>query len=128
MIQRSGDSSIREVEVTDKKTPWNVYVLRQEYNKYQKKWVPCILFWNGTVEKDEGDERFWVEGLFTETGKSFYYTENVQGYYTWSSHGVSKCDPEDVKRIVDYFLDGENKKWFEVRKLNSYRPHMGVPA
>lgn len=111
------------------KTWKNTYVLRQEYNKYQKMWFPVILYWNAIDEKQQDGSRLfrcWVEGLFTETGSGFYHDEVKADYTAITRPGTDKCDPDDVKRMVDYFLD-ENKTrpvgpLVEVKKLGTYMP------
>jgi len=112
------------------KTWENVYVLRQEYNKYARKWFPAILFWERSADR----ERSWICGLFTEDGETQYYDE-VKAYYPDITRaGTGKCDPEDVRVLVERyesdFADdledagafGGNSKPVEVKKLYAYRP------
>ncbi len=94
----------------------NVYVLRQEYNKYQRRWFPIIVYWNTSEGKT------WQEALCTEDGSSYYHTE-VKDYTAVTRKGTDKCNAEEVKRIVEqYKSECENKVLYEVQKLASYRP------
>ena len=107
----------------------NVYVLRQEYNQYAKKWFPVILYWNRSTDR----QRVWVEGLFTETGRSYYYDELKVDYTSVTKPGTSKCDPEEVKEMVERYISdfkedleepaafGGNDTPIEVKKLLAYR-------
>lgn len=109
----------------------NVYVLRQEYNVYAKKWFPVILYWNRSLDR----QHVWVEGLFTETGRSFYYDEIKADYTSITKPGTNKCDPEKVKEMVERYVsdfkhDLEDPSAFdgndtpiEVKKLAAYRPN-----
>ena len=111
------------------KTWKNTYVLRQEYNKYKKMWFPVILYWNTIDDKQPDGSRIfrcWVEGLFTENGSGFYHDEVKADYSAITRPGTDKCDPDDVKRMVAYYLD-ENKTrpvgpLVEVKKLGTYMP------
>ena len=95
----------------------NVYAVRQEYNKFQKKWFPIILVWS------KNDRTAWIEALCTEAGSSFYYTEIKDDYTKVTRKGTDKCDPEDVKRIRDFFEhDYTSEEMHEVQKLGDYRP------
>lgn len=109
----------------------NVYVLRQIYNVYAKKWFPVILYWNCSF----GRRNVWVEGLFTETGCSFYYDELKVDYASITKPGTNKCDPEEVKEMVDRYVSDfkddledpsafdDNDTPIEVKKLAAYRPN-----
>lgn len=112
------------------KTWENVYVLRQEFNKYAKKWFPAILFWERSCDR----ERSWITGLFTEDGETQYYDE-VKAYYADITRaGTDRCDPEDVKLLVERYESdferdledadafGGNRKPVEVKRLLAYRP------
>ena len=44
----------------------NVFVLRQEYNKYQKCWFPIIFFWSCS----KVCHKSWIECICTESGDS----------------------------------------------------------
>ena len=95
----------------------NVFCVRQEYNEYQKKWFPIILYWNGCFPKVH------IEALCTETGSSFYYTELKSNFADVTRKGTDKCDPDDVKRIREYFNhDYASAKMYEVQKLGAYCP------
>jgi len=100
------------------KKDWsNVYAVRQEYNKFQKKWFPIILVWG------KNDHTAWIDALCTESGSSFYYAEIKEYYTKVTRKGTDKCDPEDVKRIRDFFEhDYTSEDMHEVQKLGDYRP------
>ncbi len=96
----------------------NVYVLRQEYNKYQRRWFPIIVYWG----KSDVDNRYWQEALCTEDGSSYYHTE-VKDYTAVTRKGTDKCNAEEVNRIVEqYKSECEQKVLYEVQKLASCRP------
>lgn len=112
------------------KTWKNTYVLRQEYNKYQKMWFPIIFYWNRMEETTtDGATRFrcWVECLCTETGSSYYYSSPKSDYTTISRPGTDKCDPEHVKAMIaQYQADCDEHDpcgpVYEVKKLGAYMP------
>lgn len=111
------------------KTWQNTYVIRQEYNKFRKAWFPVVLYWNRFLEKKpNGDFTFrcWVEGVFTETGRSYYHDGLKTPYDRITRPGTDKCDPEDVKAIRDFYLDSVKGEpvgpHFEVKKLGAYMP------
>lgn len=114
------------------KTWKNTYVLRQEYNQYQKAWFPIIFYWNRTAETTpDGTTRFrcWVECLCTETGSSYYYSSPKSDYTTISRPGTDKCDPEHVKAMIaQYQADCDEHDHcgpvFEVKKLGAYMPKL----
>lgn len=93
----------------------NVYVLRQEYNKYQRRWFPIIVYWNTSEGKT------WQEALCTEDGSSYYHNE-VKNYTDVTRKGTDKCDPEEVKRIVKEYEHENSDPVYEVQKLAAYRP------
>ena len=106
----------------------NVFVLRQEYNEYQKCWFPIILFWNCS----RACHKSWIECVCTETGDSHYYNEVGFDYYRTTKAGTSKCDPDHVKYLLgqymkdcQYNVDGNGGYPVEVKKLNVYQPHPG---
>lgn len=115
-------------KVKYRKTWKNTYVLRQEYNKYQRTWYPVILYWNQSMELGPL-YHCWVEGIFTEDGTSFYSNDLSVGYPAYdriTKPGTSKCDPEHVKAIVDYYTELMSHEpvgpIFEVKRLGTYRP------
>lgn len=93
----------------------NVYVLRQEYNRFKKCWFPIIVYWNVS-----GTSR-WTEALCTEDGSSYYHTD-VPDYVAVTRKGTDKCDPEHVKRIVNEYEHENDGEVHEVQKLGQYRP------
>lgn len=94
----------------------NVYTLRQEYNKYRKRWYPVVVYWNC-----DGRHR-WLETLATDDGVTFYHAEISEGYFRdGTKHGTGHCTPEEVNRILDYYKD-ENPDTFRVERLGIYRP------
>lgn len=99
------------------KLTWkNVYVLRQEYNKFQRRWFPVLLYWNSD------GVRSWIEGLFTE-GNGFYHDEMKYDWYDRVTRpGTGKCDQEEVTAMVKHYLDSCNEPQYQVSKLGSYKP------
>lgn len=94
----------------------NVYVLRQEYNKFQKKWFPIVIYWNVS------DSKSWTEALCTEDGTSFYHDE-IKTYFTSVTRkGTDKCDPKDVERIIEEYKSENSEPVFEVQQLGRYVP------
>lgn len=96
---------------------WNtVYVLRQEYNKFQRRWFPVLLYWNSD------GTRSWIEGVFTE-GNGFYHDElKYINYDKVTRPGTGKCDQEDVAAMVKYHLESCNDPQYPVSKLGAYKP------
>lgn len=102
------------------KKAWNnVYALRQEYNKFQKKWFPIILTWDGSTDDSS---RVWVEALCTENGSTYYWDELKTDYTRISRAGTDKCDAEEVKNMVAFFKSSFNTEMHEVKKLRAYHP------
>lgn len=97
------------------KTWANAYVLRQEYNRYQKRWFPIIVYWNCS-----GSTR-WQEALCTEDGSSYYHTE-VKDYTAVTRKGTDKCNQDEVKRIVKAYENENDEAVYEVKKLGAYQP------
>jgi hypothetical protein len=108
-------STDKELNMSIKKDWANVYVLRQEYNKYQRRWFPIVVYWNTSGGK------MWQEALCTEDGSSYYHNE-VKDYTRVTRLGTDKCDAEEVKRIVKEYEHENSDPVYEVQKLAAYRP------
>ena len=105
----------------------NVFVLRQEYNPYQKCWFPIIFFWSCS----KVCQKSWIECICTDTGDSHYYNESGYDYYAHSRPGTDRCNPAHVKYLLDQYrtdwhndMDGKGYP-VEVKKLNVYQPRLG---
>ena len=70
------------------------YTMRQYYNEYDKKWIPCVVYINSS---DNGE--WWIE-CFDEWGTN----ELGWDYEKFTKNGTSKCDPEEAKQIEDIFI------------------------
>lgn len=126
----------------------NTYVLRQEFDRLRNRWFPVIFYWNVFEEKKQnGDHIFrcWVEGLTTDCanwpyrdevkadevkakGGRFFHGVLKADYTAVSSPGTDRCDPAEVKRLVDGYLDLNSKRpvgpLVEVKKLGAYMPKL----
>ena len=108
-----------------KKNWENVYVLRQEYHPDEKCWFPVILYWNRIFPENRLYIRSWVEGIFMETHERFFHIELKESYHDITRPGTDKCDPKDVKDIMEFFLDEcKDKNQHEVKKLSVFAPEL----
>ena len=94
----------------------NVYALRQEYNRFQKRWFPIIVYWNCNRSI------VWCEVLCTEDGSSYYHTNLIADYARVTRKGTDKCDQEAVKRMLEYYKAETKGDIYEVEKLGAYCP------
>ena len=125
------------------KTWKNTYVLRQGFDKLRNRWFPVIFYWDVFDGKNpNGDRAFgcWVEGLSTDCdnwpyreevkarGGRFFHGVLKDDYTSISSPGTDRCDPGEVKRLVDGYIDLNSTRpvgpLVEVKKLGAYMPKL----